>query len=327
MNTHAGGLRPEKITATPPWASFLTLDAWRALLVAFEAELHDRGWIARYQWDHFAAATAEGNILELAVVNCAERCRGLPIEDIRGVVRAHLDRVIDPSLKPQSGGTEAGGDVPYEGVAPHLIAHVYTEDAIAEAREPIVVRPLAEGIVLAVAIDLGPAIAALPRALSNRWNVSDDELFRRGAENVRRRRVRRDPIPVPGLTGFTLIGDETTATQVMFLSETLGARYPAGVLVGMPTRNTLVCVLLQSCDALASATKIRATVGMLGDFFRDISRNSRSAVRALTPNVYWWRDGELTRLRATMIRGQVVLEPPEGFIEAVLANAPSVFDA
>ncbi len=319
-----GGLQLDHITAVPPWASFFSLAAWHALLVAMEDDLAARRIMARYAGDHFTVALPDGRMGRFAIVNLAERCQTVPVEDFPRMAREHFDRVVGP-LPAMS--DDPGSPEEFDRVAPSLIAHVYRDEMVAKTRHTLIERPLCPGLLTALAIDFGHCVGSLARSVSSVWGRSDDELFRVGLRNIQKRPVTRESLPIPGLSGLMLMAEDYTVTsQIHFLGNHLGRHYPAGALVALPTRNLLLCVALQTCDALRSVERIAETVEFVHDLFEDFASRACNIEQMFSPDLYWWRDGAVKALPAAMSPRGPIIAPPEDFIEAVLSQR-SVIDA
>ncbi|MDO9021584.1 MAG: hypothetical protein Q8S73_09745 [Deltaproteobacteria bacterium] len=180
--------------------------------------------------------------------------------------------------------------------------------------------PLCAGLVTALAVDFGHCIGSLPLDLPAQWGRSHDELFRLALDNVRRRDVRRHSFDSPGLPGFMLASeDHTINSQVHFLGDHLGAHHPAGAIVALPTRRTLLCVPLQSGDARGSLERLHATIGFVHDFFNEFASKGEHSGEMFSPHLYWWRDGALAALPATVSSMGRVVMPPEAMLKVLLA--------
>lgn len=313
-----GGLQLDEVKTVPPWVSFFSLDAWRALLVAIQEDLQRRRVAARYAGDHFSAAFPDGRLARLAIVNLAERCRDAPIEDFPVYARAHFDAVIGPL---QEAAEAPNTPESFDGIAPSLIVHLYREDMVKSSRGALVERPVCPGLVSALALDFGHAIGSISREITDAWQRPDDELFRIGMNNIQKRAVTREALPFPGLPGIVLSGtDYTVTSQIFFLGNHLGRHFPAGALVALPTRNTLLCVALQTCDALGSVERIASTIGLVHDLFDDLAGRVTNAEQMFSPHLYWWRDGAIRELRAAMTPHGPLIAPPQEFLDTVLSQ-------
>lgn len=314
---HIGGLKPDRVTEVPAWGAFLSLPAFRAMLVAIEAELMKRRVAARYQGDNFSVAFSDGRLGHVRIAPVAERCRSAALEDIPACVAA----IIEGALGPVPTTPEDDTMPPFEQVAPSLIAHLYRDTMIERLRAQLVVRPVCEGLSVGVAVDFGHVISALPRDAMQVWGRSDDELLRVGMQNVHRKSVTRESFTIEGLPALLLSGsDYTVSSQALFLGDHLGAHYPAGALVSIPTRNSVFCVALQTGSLLGSAERIARTVSLVHDWFDDFASRPRNAEQMFSEHMYWWRDGALHAFPAVMTGAGAVVAPPQEFIDAVLAR-------
>lgn len=312
-----GGLQIDRVTTVPSWAAHLSLDRWRALLFAMQEHLNTRNVLARFEGDTFSVAFFDGRLARLGIANLAGRCRHADIEDFHALAREHIDAVLGPVAPP----ADARAPVPFDAVAPSLVAHVYREEML---RSPsgarVIARPLCAGLVTALAVDFGHCIGSLPPDLPAEWGRSHDELFRLALDNVRRRRVERHPFGSPRLPGFMLASeDHTVNSQVHFLGDHLGAHHPAGAIVALPTRRTLLCVPLRSGDARGSLERLHGTIGLVRDLFDEFAGRSEFSGEMFSPHLYWWRDGALAALPATVSPMGRVVMPPEAMLKVLLA--------
>jgi|GEM_PF-2555219 len=314
---HLAGLRIERVTSVPAWASHLSLAQWRSLLHAVDRDLGARGLLARFQGDHFTAAFPDGRLAQLGLFNLAGRCRGADVEQHHALARAHFDAVLGAIVAPSS---DLLGEVAYADVAPRLLAHLYRTDEIGEARDRVITRPLCAGLVTALAVDLGNAIASLPADLPARWERSEDELFRVALANVERQRVSRETFPSHELPGVVVSGgDHAVTSQVHFLHNHLGRRYPAGAIVGLPARSMLFAIPVRNgADAAAMERLTRAVTTAL-DLLDGVASDPAFANQRFSPDLYWWCDGALRLLPAARTPAGPAVMPPDELMAALLS--------
>lgn len=209
-------------------------------------------------------------------------------------------------------------ELTYAELAPRLVVHLYRTETIADAHVPIISRPLCEGLVSALAVDLGDAVASLPADLPSRWGRSEDELFRVAFANVERRRVRRETFPSHSLPGVAVAGgDHVVTSQVHFLGNHLGRHYPAGAIVGLPARSMIFAIPLRGgTDAPALERLTRALTRAI-DLLEGVAADPLFAAQLFSPTLYWWCDGALRPLPATRSPEGPVLLPPEELMIAL----------
>lgn len=308
---HACGLRPDLITAVPPCASGLPLAAWRTLVVAMDDALHARAVHVRFAGDHFRAISPAGAVMVLRLDRLVGRCRARAIGDIAAEVEAHVAKVL--ALGPVLAKKEPP---PFREVAPRLLAQVYRTDMVPPDRGHALVRPLCEGLVTMLALDLGPAITTVSPAWCEAWGQPEDTLFRLGLENVRRRAVHRAPM-VCDLPGFVLTANDIAlSAQVHHLAAHLGAVPRAGALVALPTRSVLLCVPLSAPTREGQLTRVHNTVITLRALQVGLEQVSPEEP-AFSRELYWWRDGEMRVFPVRFVGQHAILAPPAGFEEAL----------
>lgn len=324
---HLAGLRLDRVTSVPSWASFLSLAQWRSLLHAVDRDLRVRGLVARFQGDHFVAALPDGEVAQVGLFNLAGRCRGADVELHHALARAHFDALLGPVSAPCA---DRLGEVAYADVAPKLFAHLYRADSIGDARDGVVARPLCEGLLTALAVDLGDVIVSLPADLPARWGRSEDELFRVALANVERQRVSRETFPSHEFPGVVIAGrDHMVTSQVHFLGNHLGRRYPAGAIVGLPARSMIFAIPLRNgADAAAMERLTRAvTTGL--DLLEGVATEPMFADQRFSPELYWWCDGALRLLPAAKTSAGPAVMPPDELMSALLGvggGSASVID-
>lgn len=153
-------------------------------------------------------------------------------------------------------------------------------------------REFAPGLVEVLNLDLPEAVLFFNDDHVARFGPAED-LRRAGLANLRQLRPdQHEVLAQSGGTVHVLLGDSMfTASTMLLLPEVVG-RYDAppdpdlGVFVAVPNRNQLDFHALRGEDALAS---LKLLVGFAAAGYQD-------AVGALTPEVYWWRQGGFERI-------------------------------
>lgn len=313
---HANGLRPEMIAAVPGCASGLSLAAWRALVVATNDALRARALVARFAGDHFRAVSPDAMAMVLHLDKLAARCRGRSIDAIPSEVEAHVEGVL--ALRPVLASKDPP---PFRDIAPRLLAQVYRTDMVPPDAGHALARPLCEGLVTMLALDLGPAVTTVPMAWCEAWGQTDEALFRLGVENLRRRDLRRERLPCR-VPGFLLSAEDICLSgQVHHLATHLGVVPRAGALVALPTRSLLLCVPLSAGDRDGQREIVRETVSILRDLQAGLAR-LMPETQTFSRDLYWWRDGVMKRFPVRILEKHAVLQPPDGFDEVVEGVAP-----
>jgi hypothetical protein len=181
-------------------------------------------------------------------------------------------------------------------------------------------KHLAEDLWLVLVADFGNALVGLsPEAVAH-LQRPHEELLRIAIENMERERVEKDPIPLAGgMQGFGLFTKEpTAASQILYLGNHLGHRYPAGALVSFPTRYTFACLPLQTGTGPLLLEAIRAFLFTVHKVYLHAKEHPDG--KPLSPQFYWWRDGVLRFFPANITPTDIFLMPPQDFIDEVLGG-------
>ncbi|MFI1676225.1 immunity 49 family protein [Streptomyces sp. NPDC020607] len=169
-------------------------------------------------------------------------------------------------------------------------------------------RPVAEGLLLALALDTPASVRILTDQDVARAGL--DQLWVAARNNLIRELVEHDEVTGPqGARLWTVYGDSHfVASKALVLPElaraTTGSELPeAGALVVLPSRNLLAFHPIED--------------GTVVDAVNDLSAYALGAHEdgpgALSPRLYWWHEGQMTSL--TVIdhetRSFSVVPPPE----------------
>ncbi len=290
--------------SVPDWAAFMAPSEYARF-----RKLVD-GWLAAHSR---GVVEADGGGLDvdmgseqpmmIGLVNLAQKCHLAAAEDWPELVSDHLDSVLN--------NAEFAEDMSWDAVKDMLKVRVYPDDygaGLPEGGEMLVKKPLAGGMIAALAIDYPKTVTSVPPETAARWGRPTDELFEIGLANVRssdRPSVERQQAE-GGATLTILVGDSFfTATWAMMLGDFVTGGSPYGELVVVPNRH--VVAFMQIKD-LAVVEGITAVIALAADLYRQ-------GPGPITPNVYWRHGGALTLL-PTEIEGQTVrFSPPAEFIE------------
>lgn len=186
---------------------------------------------------------------------------------------------------------------------PRLRVRVYTEGAV--LADDVVRRPLCPGLVEVLVVDLAGAVRVLPPAAVAAWDEPVEGLFARGRDQVLADGLlTRRELDLGGVDVLALESPSAfAATHVSWLPTYVDVP-PAGLLVALPTRHLLLCAPLTGRgQALHAAQALLVNADALW----------RTGPGALSPDLWWWRDGALELLPGT----PTSLSPPVRFVEVL----------
>ncbi len=188
-------------------------------------------------------------------------------------------------------------------VRPLLRARVYTEGAV--LTDDVVRRPLAAGLVEVLVADVAGAVRTIPPAAVAGWGAPVDALFDLAREQVladgllTRSRLDLGDVEVLALESPSAFA----ATHVSWLATYVDVP-AAGLLVALPTRHLVLCApMLRRGQVLDAAQALLANADALWT----------AGPGALSPDLWWWRDGALELLPGT----PTSLSPPIEFVEVL----------
>lgn len=186
---------------------------------------------------------------------------------------------------------------------PLLRARVVAEGAL--LTEDVVHRPVAEGLAEVLVADVGGAVRSLPAGVVAGWAAGADELLDLGrAQVLAAGLLSRRTVDLGGVDVLALESPSAFAATHVWALPTYVDVPPAGLLVALPTRHLVLAAPLtgrgQALD-LAQALLVNAD-GL-----------HRAGPGALSPDLYWWREGVLTLLPGT----PTSLSPPLAFVEVL----------
>lgn len=224
------------------------------------------------------------------------RCRLEPVGRWPSLV---VDALQGLALALESGGVP----VDLAAAGPLLRSRVVSEGAV--LADDVAWRPLTAGLVEVLVAEVGGAVRQLHRTTVDAWRTPLPDLLARGREQVLRAGLltRREL----DLDGCALTALESTgafaATHVHWLGTYVDPP-PGGLLVALPTRHlVLVAAVLDREQVLRAAQALLVNADRLW----------RDGPGALSPDLYWWRDGELMLLPGT----PTSLSPPAAFVEVL----------
>lgn len=143
------------------------------------------------------------------------------------------------------------------------------------------------------------------------WSVTFDELYPVAVQNLQERtdRDKLHPLaasPAPGVYEYDS-GDSYDAARILVLEHLLGPLPEHGVVVMVPSQETLLCVPLHGMEAIA-AMNAMLVVG------KTMVGRARSAI---TDQPFWFDGRAWQHVPVQHRRGAVEVKPPDRFVRAL----------
>lgn len=224
------------------------------------------------------------------------------------VVHRHVESLLTPAPSPE--------DLTADEVLAAAVLRVYGDESISpESRaEMTYARELAPGLLEGLVLDSPTMVTVLLDPTVARVGV--DRLRAAGLEHLLTEPAGDvDRITSRAGAVLTVLEGESvfTASRVLVMPDTLrrmfGQReYPDGVLVAVPDRHHLWA---HPVDDTSVVPALQSLAGLAAQTYA-------TAVGGVSPSVYWWRDGALTRVSA--------LDPEGGVAVDVGPELTEVFD-
>jgi hypothetical protein len=297
-----------ELDTRPRWARFMTDAEWGDFVVAVEAELVRRGLRYRIA-DGFVWAPWGGDDDEaLSLLNLAQLCHAAGPDQFQRVIVSHFDALI------AGRGDRVMADhlgIDLAAARPHLKLRLYSKETFGQEPEQFVVREIADGLVAVLCFDLPSNVVTVNAESLAHWECTPDDVWYQALANLRRtEKAPVDDVDVGGATLKAMTGDSFfVASNVLLLADFLGGEdLPLGALVAVPNRHTLVWHGITDGSALRA---IDAMVVMASGMCAE-------GPGSISPNLFWWRDGQLRTLPTRETEEHYEFVPPDDFVTEVL---------
>ncbi|GIG38763.1 hypothetical protein [Cellulomonas phragmiteti] len=244
--------------------------------------------------DHLAATDGR----DFGLWNLAATCHGSGGRAAwPAVVARHVDQVLNPPPGPDSLSPEELLDIAVLRVA-----------AVDQLPEPVLARlgyatEVVDGLLQVLVADFPATVATLGDDDVER--VGLDRLLAAGRARLLAEPVEHEVMELEGGARLEMLSGESVyvASKVLVLADVLrslhGERsYPDGVLVAVPSRT----------DLLFHVPVDSGVVTALQTLAGGAAKMWSTAAGGVSPSVYWWRDGALTRVSRLDDEGRVAVE-------------------
>jgi hypothetical protein len=227
----------------------------------------------------------------LSLVILAQACHAVPMRRWSSLIDAHLVH-----LRPAGTGEEIDAG----SARSRLKVRLVPEDLA-----PGIAEPYAVGMLAGLVLDLPHTVVGVSDAQLHGWGIEVGDAWEQAWVNVAEEAPPEEieRIHVDGRDIVSIYGDSFfTASKVAFLPELIGPVGPAGALVTVPRRHTILAYPLGAVPA--------------GPVLTPLVLNTRrlhvEGPGSVSPHLYWWRDGELTWVPVSVDDdAHIELFPPE----------------
>ena len=286
----------------PPWASGLETAQFQRFRQGVEDALAERK--LRFVLGEGVALVERpaANPSQLGLALLVQVCKTLPEDKWAETIAAQIDSL----LKAESDEEQLKADLPdFEKVRGRLKVRLYPDVLLqSDVGKVMVTRQVALGIAAALVFDMPNLIMNVTPEMVHQWGKNGEELFSLALSNL----LSEGPVS-PKEIGeangpkMWMLGGPTPyiASHLFILPRYLDRVPEGGVLVGVPTAHALL--LHPIVDAQASAA-IRVMVPTLATL-------AQAGPSPVSPYLYWWRNGLLTRLETRGNEKNIEVHPPQ----------------
>lgn len=305
-----------KRNSAPEWARFMGDEEYSRFICAVQSDFARRG-------GPFKLDAATGSLQvpgptgphTLGLLNLAQHCHQLPVESWGETIRKHFDTLLLGTPKFVEFTDELASD--FSRAKEYLKVRVYPSDYAADLAATVS-ESVAEDLIMVLVYDLPESVASVHPNHVEKWGVPPHDLFQLGLRNVRAEGLM-EPERIDLGEGVYLDQYENPesffgASHVLLLHEYFDPQPELGLLVSIPHRHGMVVHPIRDSGALIS---IRALIYLTPRLYEQ-------GPGSITPSIYWYRSGLLTRLPYEAgANNHASFNPPSSFQEQVLERISS----
>jgi hypothetical protein len=289
----------------PDWARSLDAQGFRMFISLVEDYFVSRQIAAHVKPEEGVVQPRSGRLRAsvLGLQNIARACASLAIEQWPQAIAQHFDSIFAVSEDKDALLLEVSD---FEAVKSRLRARLYPQTLLRESAE-LISRPGPEGTIEALVLDLPTTVRTVAPSEVQRWGQTGRDLFELGRRNLRQSshlKVSTASL-LPGTSVALYHGDPYyAASHALIIEDYLPADLPYGALVGLPRRDALLLHVIRNIGmAHAVNAMLRVIVGLY-----------REGPGALSPHLYWLRDGEFLPLSYDLDGQSLDFHPPPEFV-------------
>ncbi|MEM6930624.1 MAG: hypothetical protein AAF602_27060 [Myxococcota bacterium] len=291
------------------WAPFFSPAELEHFQLAVEADLTRRGLSFRLHDGLVWVDTEDDGESEerFGLKNLAQLCHQSHLAEFAEIIAGHFDALFagrsDRELMDS-------WNADLDEALPNLKLRIYPSTTLADARDNLIVREVAPDLLAVLCFDLPRIVATVPASSLDAWGVTLDDLWSSAVDNVRRDPdlERTDQVLPDDIIVSALIGDSLfTASQLLCLEGWVEPVTLFGAIVAVPHRHALLyhpIVGPEVVDAVARMAPMAIEMHAQGP-------------GSITPELFWWRPGQIDALPTDYDDGQLQFMPPSTFLSVL----------
>jgi hypothetical protein len=291
--------------SVPPWADFFNTREYNKFLKVVDT--YFKGKNLHYTIDDGVLKTDEKvfGVSTLGLTNIAQSCKH--DQDWSDIITHHFNGMIEANVFNQEFQLKKHN---FEYVKDFLavrLYHYHHFDAV--GIDNIICEPFADDIIKVLVYDLPHTVSNVTPKDARLWTKSTDELIKYGADSVKQRYpVQASLQPFNEFDIWFISDGHLFATNpVLDQDEMLKYIGSNGALVGIPHRHAVLIYPIETLEVVqAINTLIPVIAGMHNEGPGSISEN-----------IFWYRDGQLTKLPYKLTKEKLQFQPPDDFVEMI----------
>jgi hypothetical protein len=235
--------------------------------------------------------------------NIAQKCSHAGRERWSALIAEHFDCLFEPNMSESVLGIDMRS---LSAISGRLRSRLYPE-GILKQTGALAFRPYAEGLLEVLVLDMQKSVRTVSRSETAQWPLTEDELFMLGRRNLAASAFLDETrVALPGAIFHMLSGDAFYgASHMLIFDRYITEPHPNGIVVSMPKRDVIFAHYVQNIGVLeAISGMLQITTGMYEE-----------GPGSLSDNLYWYRNGALTRLPYQLNDGAFSFAPPEEFAD------------
>jgi hypothetical protein len=283
-----------------PFASEKEMDRFIALVQDY---FHSKNLATRLENGTIWISQGEYE-LEFGLSNIAQICAQANQEDWPSLIAAHFDSLLVRLPEVQVTPLD------FQKTKDKLMIRLYSQDSGINDESSFFLKNDLEGTVSVIVIDDPTSTRTLRRDQTLSWKMSEQDIFELALKNTQTtNHVKSRHLNAPNGVTLIVLSENSfyVASQALFLEKYPECIGKYGALVGVPTRDYLICFPINDITVKAA---VQAMIPA-------ISKIEQVGPGSISPDLFWYQDGKFVRLPYKLSSDSVVFDPPASFSDLV----------